>query len=166
MCLIGMSISYSYAGNLEDGQSAYDKNDYKTAYDFFLIEANKGDAKAQYNLGVMFAKGQGVLPDYKEAVKWYRLAAEQGDAEAQNNLGFMYNNGRGVTPDYKEAVKWYQLAAGKGIAMAKCALAGLYAEGLGITKDLSTAKRLAKEGVDAGEQDCEKVWKKYNLADY
>ena len=71
---------------------------------------------AQYNLGIMYCNGQGVLQDYKEAVKWYRLAAEQGYAAAQYNLGLMYRNGDGVPQDYQEAVKWYRLAAEQGDA--------------------------------------------------
>jgi len=35
---------------------------------------------AQYNLGVMYAKGQGVTQDNVQAVAWYRKAAEQGEA--------------------------------------------------------------------------------------
>ena len=31
-----------------------------------------------YMLGVMYAKGMGVIEDDKEAVKWYRKAAELG----------------------------------------------------------------------------------------
>ena len=58
---------------------------------------------AQYNLGIMYAKGQGVPQDYAEAVKWYRLAADQGIPTAQNNLGFMYAKGEGVPQDYSEA---------------------------------------------------------------
>ncbi|MDP6034817.1 MAG: Gfo/Idh/MocA family oxidoreductase, partial [Verrucomicrobiota bacterium] len=34
--------------------------------------AEKGDAKAQNNLGVMYDFGRGVKQDFKEAVKWYR----------------------------------------------------------------------------------------------
>ena len=37
-------------------------------------KAKKGDAEAQYNLGAMYANGQGVPQDYKEALKWFRLA--------------------------------------------------------------------------------------------
>ena len=48
--------------------------------------AEQGDAKAQFNLGVMYDKGQGVMRNYAEAAKWYRKAAEQGDADAQRNL--------------------------------------------------------------------------------
>ncbi|MDP4855337.1 MAG: SEL1-like repeat protein, partial [Schleiferiaceae bacterium] len=42
--------------------------------------ADQGYAQAQYNLGIMYANGQGVPKSDKEAVKWYRKAAEQGDA--------------------------------------------------------------------------------------
>ncbi|MFC1492271.1 tetratricopeptide repeat protein, partial [Nitrospinota bacterium] len=60
----------------------------------------KGNAAAQFNLGQMYRRGQGVLQDYKEAVKWYRKAAEQGDVKAQNNPGVMYRNGQGVLSAY------------------------------------------------------------------
>ena len=46
-----------------------------------LREATElGDAEAQYNLGVMYDNGQGVVKDKDEAVNWYRRAAEQGHA--------------------------------------------------------------------------------------
>jgi TPR repeat protein len=41
------------------------------------------DAKAQFNLGVMYDKGEGAPRDHAEAMKWYRKAADQGNAEAQ-----------------------------------------------------------------------------------
>lgn len=75
-------------------------------------------------------------------------------------------NGHGVLQDYKEAVKWFRLAAEQGNAMAKCNLAELYAAGKGVSKNYSEAKRLAKEGFEAGEEYCNKVWTKYNLANH
>ncbi len=44
--------------------------------------AEQGDATAQYNLGKMYFKGQGVTQDYKESAKWFTKAAEQGYAGA------------------------------------------------------------------------------------
>ena len=44
--------------------------------------ARKGDAIAQYNIGTMYDKGEGVTQSYTEALKWYRLAAEQNNANA------------------------------------------------------------------------------------
>jgi TPR repeat protein len=37
--------------------------------------AEQGDATAQYNLGLMYDHGWGVLQDYVQAHKWYNLAA-------------------------------------------------------------------------------------------
>ena len=59
---------------------------YATALQEWTPLAEAGDEVAQYNLGVMYDNGRGVLQDYKEAVKWYRLAAEQGDAKLNTIL--------------------------------------------------------------------------------
>jgi len=40
-------------------------------------DAEKGVARAQFRLGMMYDFGYGVQKDDQEAVKWYRLAAEQ-----------------------------------------------------------------------------------------
>ena len=75
--------------------------------------AEQGDATAQFNLGVMYAKGEGVPQDDAEAVQWYRLAAEQGHAEAQGTLGAMYMNGQGVPQDDETAHVWLNVAASR-----------------------------------------------------
>lgn len=45
--------------------------------------AKRGDAEAQFNLGLMYAEGRGVREDAREAVRWFRRAAEQDHARAQ-----------------------------------------------------------------------------------
>ena len=100
-------------------------------------KAESGDATAQFNLGVMYAKGEGVPKDDAEAVKWYRMAADQGLAEAQFNLGNMYNNG--VAKHYAEAMRWYRLAADQGLATAQFNLGLMHANGRGVPKDLVQA---------------------------
>ena len=107
------------AGPFEDGLSAYNRQDYATALRTWRPLADQGDADAQYNLGVMYANGQGVPKDDVQAVKWYRLAADQGDADAQALLGIAYADGQGVPKDYVQAVKWYRLAADQGYAKAQ-----------------------------------------------
>ena len=73
--------------------------------------AEAGNLAAQYNLGVMYATGNGVPKDDAEAVKWFRKAADQGHAHAQFNLGVRYQYGFGVPTDDAEAYAWYNLAA-------------------------------------------------------
>jgi hypothetical protein len=76
--------------------------------------AEQGDADAQYNLGIMYATGEGVPEDDAEAVRWYRLAAEQGLAAGQRNLGFMYGTGLGVRENDVLAYMWSNLSAAQG----------------------------------------------------
>jgi len=90
---------------------AYERGDYPTALRLLRPLASKGNADAQNNLGLMYAKGQGVQQDYTEAAKWYRMAADKGVPSAQNNLGAMYASGQGVPVDYVEAYMWFTLAA-------------------------------------------------------
>jgi hypothetical protein len=69
----------------------------------YKAQAERGDAKAQFNLGACYALGQGVATNYVEAVKWWRKAADQGYTAAQTRLGEMYAEGRGVPKDVSEA---------------------------------------------------------------
>src|SRR5690242_4574215 len=78
------------------------------------IEAERGDAAAQFNLGVMYAQGLGMPQDVAQAALWFRRAADQGHAAAQSNLGVLYALGRGVPQDDAEAAKWYRKAADQG----------------------------------------------------
>ena len=79
-----------------------------------LAGALNGNADAQYNLGIMYASGLGVIQDYNEAVKWFRLSSSQGNAQAQEIYGLMYASGRGVTQDYVRAHMWLNISASSG----------------------------------------------------
>lgn len=94
----------------EDGQLAYHRGDYQVAMEIWLPLAEQGDARAQYSLGLLYYRGEGVLPDPKRAAKWYRKAADKGDADAQLNLGLMYAQGDGLKTNYTSAYKWFSLA--------------------------------------------------------
>lgn len=76
--------------------------------------ANRGEAWAQFNLGVCYDNGDGVEKDLREAVRWYRKAAEQGDASAQCNLGWCYEAGIGVEKDLGEAAALVPQSGGAG----------------------------------------------------
>ena len=70
------------------------------------------------NLGLMYAKGQGVTQNFAEAAKCYQQAAEQGLAAAQSNLAVMYASGQGVAQNYHQAHLLYQAAALQGMRIA------------------------------------------------
>ena len=51
--------------------------------------AVQGDARAQYALGEMYYRGNGVEQDMSKALEWFEKAARQGHPEAQSLLGVM-----------------------------------------------------------------------------
>jgi TPR repeat protein len=60
------------------GQQAYERSDYAAAAVEFLPLAERGNAIAQFNLGMMCHDGHGVPQDDTESARWLHLAAEQG----------------------------------------------------------------------------------------
>ncbi|RAP25871.1 hypothetical protein DID78_07115 [Candidatus Marinamargulisbacteria bacterium SCGC AG-343-D04] len=117
------------------------------------LAAEQGHARAKYNLGVMYDKGEGVAKDLNEALRLYRLAAEQGLAKAQNHMGWMYENGEGVEKDLKEAVRLYRLAADQGFAKAQKNLANMYREGKGVEKNENIAAKWYTLAAQQGHQE-------------
>jgi TPR repeat protein len=76
---------------------------------------------AQFNLGMMYAQGQGVVRNEETAFGWFERAAQQGDAGAQFNLGMRHHrasSGEGlpaaVLESRVEAYKWFFLSAAQG----------------------------------------------------
>ncbi len=123
------------AADVQVGVEAYERGDYATALEELRPLAERGDDRAQYFLGSMYADGEGIPQDSVEAVKWYHLAAEQGDADAQFSLGGLYYYGAGIPQDSVEAVKWYHLAAEQGDAGAQIQLGNIYENGAGVPQD-------------------------------
>ena len=87
---------------------------YGQSFEETKLLAEQGYVNAQYNLGNMYDRGEGVPENDAEAVKWFRLAAEQGYVNAQYNLGVMYSNGEGVPQNDIRAYVWYSVAATQG----------------------------------------------------
>ena len=111
------------------GVKAYLSGNFKQALAVWTPLAEQGSVEAQYNLGHMYRKGQGVPQNLSTAVNWYTLAAEKGEAVAQFNLGLMYQNGEGVPKDNNAALKWLTLAAEQGHTFAQYNLGVIYARG-------------------------------------
>lgn len=98
-------------------------------------QAEQGNPKAQYQLGLMYLSGQGIQKDVKAAAKWYRKAAEQGNPEGQFGLGVLYFHGQGLPQDQQEAAKWYRKAAEQGNTDGQLGLGILYFMGKGVPQD-------------------------------
>jgi TPR repeat protein len=68
-------------------EGAHKRKDYAKALTLFKSVARKREA--QYNLGVMYANGQGVAQDYVRAHMWYNLGAISGYKDAISNRDYI-----------------------------------------------------------------------------
>ncbi len=170
-----------WADNFAAAISDYEAGNYRSAFRILSPLAEQGHAEAQYYLGLMHHKGQGVPRDSRVAIRWYTAAAEQGHANAQNNLGFIYDNAQGVPRNYADALKWYTAAAEQGHANAQNNLGLIFTKGQGIPQDYVKAyawysvagasgsreghdnrntlvKQMTPEQLEEGQQLAKKLW--------
>lgn len=129
------------AQTFDEAMVAYSRGDYAVAFESLRVLAEQGDARAQVNLGYMYAQGRGVSQDYTETLRWFRQAAEQGHAEGQTRLGVMYDQGSGVPQDSTEALRWFRQAAQQGHAIAQYSLGFMYYLGRGASQDYVQAHK-------------------------
>lgn len=87
--------------------------------------AERGDPKAQVELGEALEHGEGLGRNPMLAVNWYCRAAARGSADAQRNLGWMYFSGQGVPADDDRAGYWLKKAAAAGDEFARRQLSRL-----------------------------------------
>jgi TPR repeat protein len=128
----------------------FEKKDYQAALKEIKPLAETGNVDAQYNLGVMYDKGLGVIRNANEAIKWYRKAAEKGQPAAQFNLGILYQHGESGDPDSAEAARWFQKAADQGIVEAQYSLGVMYHRGEGVPQDYQQALRRYRQAGKRG----------------
>ena len=103
-------------------RKAFQKPDYKQAFEWASRSAEKNNRVGQEILGQLYLNGQGVEKDFSKAIFYFRLSAAQNNPWAQNALGNVYENGWGVQSNYDEAARWYLKAAAQGNEPAKKSL--------------------------------------------
>lgn len=109
MCFMALT-GQTLADPLSEAVRVYDTGDYEQAVKLFTPLAEKGNAEAQYVLGIMYRAGRGVPQDFKKAKKWYLLSAEQGHPIAPFYLGWIYAKGKGVSKDVVRGYMWLNIA--------------------------------------------------------
>ncbi|MDR3181394.1 MAG: sel1 repeat family protein, partial [Planctomycetaceae bacterium] len=152
MGVLGIISGIRQTANMYDEKRSV-PNDPVEAAKWYRHGAERGNASAQYNLGLCYFEGKGVPKDLVEAVKWYSKAAEWGrHTDAQYRLGVCYENGQGAPKDLDKAVEWYSKAAEKGNADAQYWLGVYYTNGGGDRwkKDLDKAAEWNSKAAEQG----------------
>jgi V8-like Glu-specific endopeptidase len=122
-------------GELDDAVAAARRGEYAAALKRLSPLAEKGDARAQFDIGFMHAYGWGLPRDPAAALAWYDKAAGQGLAVAQHFLGLAFLNGEGVKPNDQEAARWFSRAAAQGFAQSQYLLGLMLLDGRGVQPD-------------------------------
>lgn len=138
------------------GLAAYEKGDFETAIKVWTPLAEKGDAAAQFNLGVIYQNARGVPRDNRQGFYWFRQAGEQGHAKAMLNVAFAYSTGAGVGQNYQEAFIWMRKAADKGLILAQYNLAIMLYNGWGTARNGKAAQVWMDMAAKAGMEEAQK----------
>lgn len=144
------SSGRAFSEQLQSGLNALDRKHYATALRSWRDLAEKGDARAMNNVGLMYERGLGVTQSYVEAMNFYRRAADAGLPEAQYNLGTLYHNGYGVEVNNSQAVFWFRKAAAQRLPDAHYMMGLHLWEGKGVRRDPLAALAEFLKGARAG----------------
>lgn len=146
----------------ERGVKAATNGDYHTAFAAFLPLAERGDVRAEVQVGLLYANGFGVAQSRTSALQWMHEAASQGNGYAQWWIGVSYSTGNGLPRNEAQAVLWYERSLASGYHGARSSLAFAYAYGSGVTRDYARAAGMFR--TDAEQGGIENAVAQYSLA--
>ncbi|MFN7165050.1 MAG: hypothetical protein ACK4P2_09565, partial [Hyphomonas sp.] len=115
------------------------EGDIETAASYLRRASQKGVAPAQYELGKLYERGQGVDKDMIEARALIQKAAEAGHVNAMYDFALFLAEGEGGAKSETDAVTWFNEAAELGLVDAQYNLGVVHAEGIGTPRDLAKA---------------------------
>jgi len=127
-------------------------NEFSAEYIQGLKEkVSKGDAEAQYLLGISYEYGLGLQQDIKEAASLYRKSAESGHSIAQSIYGKCLMDGKGVPKDESQGFIWLEKSAEQGNTFGESQLGACYWYGVGTPKDPKKAATWLTRAAEKGD---------------
>jgi len=114
------------------------KKDVRNATKWLNVAA-ADDYRAQFNLGLIYARGDGISPDDEQAMRWWKQSEKNGGSQANLMLGMMNHLGKGVSKNAFDALLWYKRAAALGDKTAIYNMAMIYYLGTSSKPDYEQA---------------------------
>jgi len=111
-------------GNFK-GYAEFKMGQYGNARAIWEALAERGNAEAHFNLGILDEDGLGGAHNLKAALAHYEKSAIAGSGKAQYRLGLLYFSGATVPRDDVKAARWLGAAAAQGDQDAAALLAQL-----------------------------------------
>ena len=127
------------AESYQRGFQALEQQDYKRALYYLSFLAANGDARAQYNLGIMYRDGLGVKKDDVQSLAHFVEAAENGHMLGNYSVGLAFLAGKGSDVNAEAAIHYLKEAALLGHAISPIEIGNLYFQGDLMEKDYVSA---------------------------
>ncbi|CAN0486387.1 unnamed protein product, partial [Laminaria digitata] len=108
---------------VKEGFAAYQRSEFKKAYDIWLPLAEAGNAEAQFRVGRLYSFGDGLHLDPLKAIRWYNRALKNGHLMAAFNVGVHFGEFSSAHYDLKRSVESFLIGANAGDVDAQRALA-------------------------------------------
>jgi enhanced entry protein EnhC len=123
------------------------EDDYDAAFKGYQRAAVAGDARGQFNTGLMYEEGKGRPVDRDKAIDLYLKAAEQGHAQAMVQLAGLYFS----AGESQKAQHWYKKSADLGNRDALYHLGLLSETGIATKLDYANALQYYQQSSDKGD---------------
>ncbi|WP_162654224.1 peptidoglycan-binding protein [Lentilitoribacter sp. Alg239-R112] len=141
---------YEIAARYADGRDTDVAND--KAMKWLELSADQNFAPAQYRLGNMYEKGEGVARNLDKARELYLKSANNGNISAMHNLGVLLASS-GSLGEMEKAANWFRQAADFGVRDSQVNMAILHARGEGLPRDLVESYKWFAIAAAQGDQD-------------
>lgn len=131
--------------------SKEENRNFRNAWPLLLLEANRGNGYACYDIGRMYLLEQGCEKNEEEAQIWFRDALEafhKAEASAEKKgylryrIGKCHAYGYGTEQNYEESARWFRQAVEDGNPFAAYSLGEQYLRGQGVEQSDTEAYSL------------------------
>lgn len=128
------------------------KEDSVKAADYFRRSAERDDARAQWQYGMMLLNGDGAPLNPSDAWVWVKKSADNGYLNGQVSAAVMLAIGQGVRENDPEAREWYRKAAEQGSAHALRSLGYMLLTGEGGAVEPSRGQAYVELAIEGGDE--------------
>src|SRR5882757_477459 len=151
------AFPHSLSKPFERGLAAYERGQYLEAFKLWKVASQAGDAEANYRIGTLYAKNQGVAGSIPDAVVWYERAAQLGHVEAQFQTGLAFLYGANAAVGLNRPETWRRSSAARLGDKASNAHDLVFPHGTSVERDLDAAFRWISAAAEAGKAEAQTI---------
>ena len=139
LLVAAFAVTIAGCSDYQTARRAYEVGKFTEALTILERLADAGEARAQYEVALMYLQGIGTKVDPLRGGQWMLTAANNGNVTAMVEIGGRFENGVNAEKNLILAFTWYRRAALAGDGIGCYKLAMLYEVGSGVPQDLPRA---------------------------